>query len=61
MFSLFQINVEEAKEIWHNMKKLDGDPEKRYKMTCDGKRDSKSLGIKGWSGKINGFMLPASG
>uniref|UniRef100_A0A8U7M7U6 F-box DNA helicase 1 n=1 Tax=Corvus moneduloides TaxID=1196302 RepID=A0A8U7M7U6_CORMO len=31
-----QINVEEAKEIWHNMKKLDGDAEKRYKMTCDG-------------------------
>ncbi|XP_027527014.1 F-box DNA helicase 1 [Neopelma chrysocephalum] len=31
-----QINVEEAKEIWHNMKKLDGDVEKRYKMTCDG-------------------------
>ncbi|XP_027526026.1 F-box DNA helicase 1 [Corapipo altera] len=30
------INVEEAKEIWHNMKKLDGDVEKRYKMTCDG-------------------------
>ncbi|KFP60644.1 F-box only protein 18, partial [Cariama cristata] len=31
-----QINVEEAKEIWHNMKKLDGDVEKKYKMTCDG-------------------------
>ncbi|NWU87607.1 FBH1 helicase, partial [Onychorhynchus coronatus] len=31
-----RINVEEAKEIWHNMKKLDGDVEKRYKMTCDG-------------------------
>ncbi|KAM4784167.1 F-box DNA helicase 1 isoform 1-T1 [Cyanocitta cristata] len=31
-----EINVEEAKEIWHNMKKLDGDAEKRYKMTCDG-------------------------
>ncbi|NXM75485.1 FBH1 helicase, partial [Serilophus lunatus] len=31
-----RINVEEAKEIWHNMKKLDGDAEKRYKMTCDG-------------------------
>uniref|UniRef100_A0A8C3NSY8 DNA helicase n=1 Tax=Cyanoderma ruficeps TaxID=181631 RepID=A0A8C3NSY8_9PASS len=23
-------------EIWHNMKKLDGDAEKKYKMTCDG-------------------------
>ncbi|NWV03591.1 FBH1 helicase, partial [Ptilonorhynchus violaceus] len=31
-----KIIVEEAKEIWHNMKKLDGDAEKRYKMTCDG-------------------------
>ncbi|KFP81626.1 F-box only protein 18, partial [Acanthisitta chloris] len=31
-----QINVEEAKDIWYNMKKLDGDVEKRYKMTCDG-------------------------
>ncbi|NXD28520.1 FBH1 helicase, partial [Spelaeornis formosus] len=31
-----RINVEEAKEIWHNMKKLDGDAEKKYKMTCDG-------------------------
>ncbi|NXR17935.1 FBH1 helicase, partial [Cinclus mexicanus] len=31
-----KISVEEAKEIWHNMKKLDGDAEKRYKMTCDG-------------------------
>ncbi|NWX37521.1 FBH1 helicase, partial [Notiomystis cincta] len=31
-----EINVEEAREIWHNMKKLDGDAEKRYKMTCDG-------------------------
>uniref|UniRef100_A0A8C3NEB6 F-box DNA helicase 1 n=1 Tax=Geospiza parvula TaxID=87175 RepID=A0A8C3NEB6_GEOPR len=31
-----RINVEEAKEIWHNMKKLDGDVEKKYKMTCDG-------------------------
>ncbi|NXQ24580.1 FBH1 helicase, partial [Alaudala cheleensis] len=31
-----RINVEEAKEIWHNMKKLDGDAEKRYKMTSDG-------------------------
>ncbi|NWY22717.1 FBH1 helicase, partial [Aphelocoma coerulescens] len=31
-----ELNVEEAKEIWHNMKKLDGDAEKRYKMTCDG-------------------------
>ncbi|NWY62245.1 FBH1 helicase, partial [Chionis minor] len=31
-----KINVEEAKEIWHNMKKLDGDVEKKYKMTCDG-------------------------
>ncbi|NXB34408.1 FBH1 helicase, partial [Eulacestoma nigropectus] len=31
-----EINVEEAKEIWHNMKKLNGDAEKRYKMTCDG-------------------------
>ncbi|NWZ01348.1 FBH1 helicase, partial [Loxia curvirostra] len=31
-----RINVEEAKEIWHNMKKLDGDTEKKYKMTCDG-------------------------
>ncbi|NXE03133.1 FBH1 helicase, partial [Chaetorhynchus papuensis] len=30
------INVEEAKEIWRNMKKLDGDAEKKYKMTCDG-------------------------
>uniref|UniRef100_A0A672THJ8 F-box DNA helicase 1 n=1 Tax=Strigops habroptila TaxID=2489341 RepID=A0A672THJ8_STRHB len=31
-----EINVKEAKEIWHNMKKLDGDAEKKYKMTCDG-------------------------
>ncbi|XP_065531569.1 F-box DNA helicase 1 isoform X3 [Lathamus discolor] len=31
-----EINVREAKEIWHNMKKLDGDAEKKYKMTCDG-------------------------
>ncbi|NXO88462.1 FBH1 helicase, partial [Certhia brachydactyla] len=31
-----RINVEEAKDIWHNMKKLDGDTEKKYKMTCDG-------------------------
>ncbi|NXT54996.1 FBH1 helicase, partial [Pluvianellus socialis] len=31
-----KINVEEAREIWHNMKKLDGDIEKKYKMTCDG-------------------------
>ncbi|KAF1515172.1 F-box DNA helicase 1, partial [Eudyptes filholi] len=31
-----KINVEEAKEIWRNMKKLDGDVEKKYKMTCDG-------------------------
>ncbi|KFV55810.1 F-box only protein 18, partial [Gavia stellata] len=31
-----KINVEEAKEIWHNMKKLDGDVEKKYKITCDG-------------------------
>ncbi|KAM6283519.1 F-box DNA helicase 1 [Spheniscus humboldti] len=30
-----KINVEEAKEIWRNMKKLDGDVEKKYKMTCD--------------------------
>ncbi|XP_009881281.1 PREDICTED: F-box only protein 18 [Charadrius vociferus] len=31
-----KINVEEAKEIWRNMKKLDGDVEKKYKMTSDG-------------------------
>ncbi|KAM6419457.1 F-box DNA helicase 1 isoform 1-T1 [Pluvialis apricaria] len=31
-----KINVEEAKEIWRNMKKLDGDVEKKYKITCDG-------------------------
>ncbi|NXS59142.1 FBH1 helicase, partial [Brachypteracias leptosomus] len=31
-----RINVEEAREIWQNMKKLDGDVEKKYKMTCDG-------------------------
>ncbi|OPJ76421.1 F-box only protein 18 [Patagioenas fasciata monilis] len=31
-----KINVEEAKEIWHNMKKLDGDVEGKYKITCDG-------------------------
>uniref|UniRef100_A0A8C0EGN6 F-box DNA helicase 1 n=1 Tax=Bubo bubo TaxID=30461 RepID=A0A8C0EGN6_BUBBB len=31
-----EINVKEAKEIWHNMKKLDEDVEKKYKMTCDG-------------------------
>ncbi|NXL38934.1 FBH1 helicase, partial [Glaucidium brasilianum] len=31
-----EINVKEAREIWHNMKKLDGDVEKKYKMTCDG-------------------------
>ncbi|NXL68598.1 FBH1 helicase, partial [Chordeiles acutipennis] len=31
-----EINVAEAKEIWCNMKKLDGDVEKKYKMTSDG-------------------------
>ncbi|XP_027765290.1 F-box DNA helicase 1, partial [Empidonax traillii] len=31
-----RIIVQEAKEIWHNMKKLDGDVERRYRMTCDG-------------------------
>ncbi|XP_009280941.1 PREDICTED: F-box DNA helicase 1 [Aptenodytes forsteri] len=31
-----KINVEEAKKIWRNMKKLDGDVEKKYKITCDG-------------------------
>ncbi|KFQ50403.1 F-box only protein 18, partial [Nestor notabilis] len=31
-----EVSVKEAKEIWHNMKKLDGDAEKKYKMTCDG-------------------------
>ncbi|OXB58056.1 hypothetical protein ASZ78_007715 [Callipepla squamata] len=31
-----EINVAEAKEIWHNMKKLDGDVEGKYKITCDG-------------------------
>ncbi|XP_040534433.1 F-box DNA helicase 1 isoform X4 [Gallus gallus] len=31
-----RINVEEAKEIWRNMKKLDGDVERKYKITCDG-------------------------
>ncbi|XP_030325376.1 F-box DNA helicase 1 [Calypte anna] len=31
-----RINVQEAKDIWHNMKKLDGDVEKKYKITCDG-------------------------
>ncbi|XP_023774678.1 F-box DNA helicase 1 [Cyanistes caeruleus] len=31
-----RINLEEAREIWHNMKDLDGDVEKKYKMTCDG-------------------------
>ncbi|NXG76889.1 FBH1 helicase, partial [Baryphthengus martii] len=31
-----RIVVEEAREIWHNMKKLDEDVEKKYKMTCDG-------------------------
>ncbi|XP_058718762.1 F-box DNA helicase 1-like [Poecile atricapillus] len=31
-----RINVEEAREIWHNMKELDGDVERKYKMTCDG-------------------------
>ncbi|KAM6146940.1 F-box DNA helicase 1 [Phoenicopterus ruber ruber] len=31
-----RINVIEAKVIWHNMKNLDGDVEKKYKMTCDG-------------------------
>ncbi|NWH85798.1 FBH1 helicase, partial [Aegithalos caudatus] len=31
-----KISVEEAREIWHKMKKLDGDTEKKYKMTCDG-------------------------
>ncbi|XP_014800928.1 PREDICTED: F-box DNA helicase 1 isoform X2 [Calidris pugnax] len=31
-----RINVEEAKEIWYNMKKLDGDVEKKYRITCDG-------------------------
>ncbi|NWU97153.1 FBH1 helicase, partial [Upupa epops] len=30
------ISVEEAREIWYKMKKLDGDVEKKYKMTCDG-------------------------
>ncbi|XP_068025390.1 F-box DNA helicase 1 isoform X1 [Melanerpes formicivorus] len=31
-----QINVEEAKEIWQNMKDLDGDVERKYKLPCDG-------------------------
>ncbi|NWW47893.1 FBH1 helicase, partial [Pedionomus torquatus] len=31
-----KINVTEAREIWYNMKKLDGDVEKKYKITCDG-------------------------
>ncbi|XP_062436021.1 F-box DNA helicase 1 isoform X2 [Rhea pennata] len=31
-----KINVQEAKDIWYNMKKLDGDIEKNYKITCDG-------------------------
>ncbi|XP_067173674.1 F-box DNA helicase 1 isoform X1 [Apteryx mantelli] len=31
-----RINVQEAKDIWYNMKKLDGDAEKKYKITCDG-------------------------
>ncbi|NXI04389.1 FBH1 helicase, partial [Pachycephala philippinensis] len=31
-----KILLEEARQIWHNMKKLDGDVDKRYKMTCDG-------------------------
>ncbi|XP_009870473.1 PREDICTED: F-box only protein 18-like, partial [Apaloderma vittatum] len=30
------IIVEEAKEIWRNMKNLDGDVEKKYKITSDG-------------------------
>uniref|UniRef100_A0A803V108 F-box DNA helicase 1 n=1 Tax=Ficedula albicollis TaxID=59894 RepID=A0A803V108_FICAL len=40
-----RISVEEAKEIWHNMKQLDGDAEKRYKMTCDGTKSWKILGF----------------
>uniref|UniRef100_A0A8B9MDR6 F-box DNA helicase 1 n=1 Tax=Accipiter nisus TaxID=211598 RepID=A0A8B9MDR6_9AVES len=31
-----EINVKEAKEIWRNMKKLDEDVEKKYKITSDG-------------------------
>ncbi|NXC77683.1 FBH1 helicase, partial [Anhinga anhinga] len=31
-----EINVKEAKAIWYNMKKLDGDAEKKYKITPDG-------------------------
>uniref|UniRef100_A0A8C7EHL3 F-box DNA helicase 1 n=1 Tax=Nothoprocta perdicaria TaxID=30464 RepID=A0A8C7EHL3_NOTPE len=31
-----RINVQEAKEIWYHMKKLDGDAEKNYKITYDG-------------------------
>ncbi|NXI41381.1 FBH1 helicase, partial [Galbula dea] len=31
-----RIIVEEAREIWHNMKELDGDVEKKYKLPCDG-------------------------
>ncbi|KFQ95070.1 F-box only protein 18, partial [Nipponia nippon] len=31
-----QINVKEAKDIWHNMKKLDEDVEKKYRIPCDG-------------------------
>ncbi|NXX19853.1 FBH1 helicase, partial [Podargus strigoides] len=31
-----QISVKEAKKIWHNMKKLDEDVEKKYKITYDG-------------------------
>lgn len=30
--------MEEAKEIWRNMKDLNGDVEKKYKITCDGKK-----------------------
>ncbi|NXN15037.1 FBH1 helicase, partial [Indicator maculatus] len=31
-----KIIVEEAKEIWQNMKDLNGDVEKKYKLPCDG-------------------------
>ncbi|XP_005039073.2 PREDICTED: F-box DNA helicase 1 [Ficedula albicollis] len=55
-----RISVEEAKEIWHNMKQLDGDAEKRYKMTCDGTKSWKILGKNGiWAGKINILIIPA--
>lgn len=55
--------MEEAKEIWRNMKDLNGDVEKKYKITCDGKRVqmSNSLQVKSSNTKLKGYMPLTAG